>query len=161
MMTLKLFLGYNPGNDSLETIFVMILDTVVQRKKYLVKTLREDIGWGGSEYTNIFFPKNEIYTKDLLGYFEDGVQFAFFSPGSEEVYDGKEKVYSFIMSYEVAYRYLRLGCEALIEQYPEDKQEIEEACKIFRERHNIKKDDPDFDYYNILGNMRKYLVWYW
>ena len=112
MMTLKLFLGYNPGNDSLETIFVMIFDTVVQRKKYLIKTLKEDIGWGGSEYTNIFFPKNEVYTKDLPGYFENGVQFAFFSPESEKVYDGKEKVYSFTMSYEVAYRYLRLGCEA-------------------------------------------------
>lgn len=161
MMTLELLREHNPMKDSLERIFTMILRTVTDRKDYLIKTLREDEGWGGTEYTRIFLPKNEVYTKDLAGYFEDGVQLAFFSPESEKVYDGKEKVYSFTMSYEVAYRYLRLGCEALIVQNPTDKEEIDEACKIFRERHNIKEKDPQFNYYNILGNMRKYIVWYW
>ena len=161
MMTLKLLREHNPMKDSLESIFITILGTVTNRKEYLIKTLCEDIGWGGSEYESIFFPKNEVYTENLPGYFEDGVQLAFFYPGSEKVFDGKEEVYSFTMSYEVAYRYLRLGCEALIQQYPADKEEIDEACKIFRERHNIKEKDPRFNYYNILGNMRKYLVWYW
>ena len=159
MMTLKRLMEYR--SNGLESTFLMILRTVSDRKEYLVKTLYEDIGWGGSEYESIFFPKNEVYTKDLAGYFEDGVKLAFFTPGSEKVYDGKEKVYSFTMSYEVAYRYLRLGCEALIEQHPEDKEEIEDACKIFRERHNIPEKDSKFNYYDILGNMREYLVWYW
>ena len=161
MMTLKLLREHNLMKDSLESIFITILGTVTNRKEYLIKTLCEDIGWGGSEYESIFFPKNEVYTENLPGYFEDGVQLAFFYPGSEKVFDGKEEVYSFTMSYEVAYRYLRLGCEALRQQYPADKEEIDEACKIFRERHNIKEKDPRFNYYNILGNMRKYLVWYW
>ena len=159
MMTLSRLLEYK--SKGLESKFLMILNTIVQRKEYLVKTLVEDVGWGGSDYERIFFPKNEIYTKDLPGYFEDGVQLAFFYPESERIFDGKEEVYSFTMSYEVAYRYLRLGCEALIDQYPADKEEIDEACKIFRERHNIEEKDSRFNYYNILGNMRKYLVWYW
>ena len=158
-MTLKRLMEYK--SNELESIFLMILYSVTGRKEYLIRTLREDVGWSSSEYDRIFLPNNEIYTKDLPGYFEDGVQLAFFYPESEKVFDGKEEVYSFTMSYEVAYRYLRLGCEALIERYPEDKEEIEKACEIFRERHNISEKDPRFNYYNILGNMREYLVWLW
>ena len=98
-MTLNRLLEYK--SKGLESKFLMILNTVVQRKKYLVKTLMEDVGWGGSDYERILFPKNEIYTKDLPGYFEDGVQLAFFYPKSEKIFDGKEEVYSFTMSYEV------------------------------------------------------------
>ena len=161
MKTIRTFFYNVPNDRSLESRFLMILSDITERKEYVVKTLENDEGWGGSEYTRIFFPKDEIYTKDLPGYFEDGVKMAFFSTGSEEIYDGKEKVYSFIMYYVVAYRYLKLGCDLLIEREPGDKNEIEEACRIFRKRHNIPEKDLKFNYYNILENMREYLVWYW
>ena len=161
MITLELLRSLVPQDGSLESIFLMILNTVCERKDYLLKTISTDEGWGGGEYTGIFFPKNEVYTKDVEGYFEDAVQLAYFSPGSEKVFDGKEEVYSFTMNYEVAYRYLKLGCNALIEKNPEDREALEEACKGFRERHNIKEEDPDFNYFDILGNMDKYLVWLW
>ena len=148
--------GYTP-----ETVFVMILGTVTNKKEYLVKTLENDEGWGGSEYTSILFPKNEMYEKDDAGYFEDGVQFAFFTPGSEKMFNGKEEVYSYTMSYEVAYRYLKLGCNSLIKKYPEYKQEIEEACKVYKERHNIEEENPDFNYNDIFGNMKNFLIWLW
>ena len=59
MMTLKRLMEYR--SNGLESTFLMILRTVSDRKEYLVKTLYEDIGWGGSEYESIFFPKNEVY----------------------------------------------------------------------------------------------------
>ena len=161
MKTLKVLNVKASVNYTPESIFAMILGTVTNRTENLIKTLTEDVGWGGAEYTRIFFPKNEIYSKELPGYFEDGVQFAFFSPGSEKIFNGKEEVHSYIMNYEVAYRYLKLGCNSLIEKNPEYKEEIEKACEIFIERHNITKEDHNFNYEKILENIDKYIVWLW
>ena len=37
---------------------------------------------------------------------------------------------------------------------------MEEAYKFYREKYGIEEEDPEFDYYNVIGNIYKYVKWY-
>ena len=77
--------------------------------------------------------------------------------------NGLSEVQSFLMNNKTAYRYLRLYYNSYLERYPEDKEglaELEEAYKFYREKYGIEEEDPEFDYYNVIGNIYKYVKWY-
>ena len=51
-----------------------------------------------------------------------------------------------------------------LEKHPEDEEglsELEKAYKFYREKYNIAEENPAFDYYNVIGNIYKYVKWYW
>ena len=160
MLTLKKFFE-NSLNDSTNKFFSFLLDVTCRDKKDVIRYLIKGMGIIKNESIGIAFPESKIFFKDEDGYIEEGMElYMVFS----ESKDGLREVRSFLMSNEAAYRYLRLYYNSYLELYPNDKEglnELEEAYKFYREKYSIREEDPDFDYYNVLGNIYKYVRWYW
>ena len=162
MLTLDDFINKSrEENDKVAIFFSFLLDTCCRFKEDVIKYLTKGFGTIINEHVGIAFPETKAFFKDEEGYLKKGMELYMIY---DEKKNGLSEVQSFLMNNEVAYRYLRLYYNYYLEKYPEDKEglaELEEAYKFYREKHNISEENPDFDYYNVIGNIYKYVKWYW
>ena len=152
MLTLKEFLD-NSMNDSVNRFFAFLLDEVCRGKRNIIEYLTEGKGTLINENIGIAFPESKAFFKGEEGYLESGMELYAVYPSKTEFLD---EVNSFFMTPEVAYRYLRLYYNSYLELHPEDKEGLTEL-----EKHGIEEEDPNFEYYNVLWNIYKYVKWYW
>ena len=164
MLTLKEFFEKTQGKeiDKIAGLFSFILDEVCRDKRDVINYLTLGQGSIINEDIGIEFPESKGFFKDEEGYIEKGMELYL-------IYSGRMKnelseVTSFFIDEEGTYRYLRLFYNTYVIKYPDDKEgrvELEEAYKYYREKYNIPEEDPNFDYYDVIGNIYKYVKWYW
>jgi hypothetical protein len=163
MLTIKEFIEESRDkNDIVAMSFSFLLDTCCRFKKYVIEYLTEGAGTIINEHVGIAFPESKAFFKDEEGYIEEGMELYMVHDGWEK--DGLTEVESFLMNSESAYRYLRLYYNDYLKRHPEDEEglrELDEAYKFYREKYNISEEDPEFDYFNVIGNIYKYVKWYW
>ena len=161
MLTLNEFFE-NSKNDRMNIFFASLLWSTCNNKKNVIIYLTLGGGAIFNEHEGIAFPESKAFFKDEEGYIERGMELYV-------VYDEREgeelsEVTSFFIDEEGAYRYLRLFYNTYVTKYPDDKEsivELDKAYRYYREKYNIAEENPKFDYYDVLGNIYKYVKWYW
>jgi hypothetical protein len=148
-------------NDKVAIFFSFLLEVACRDKEDVLRYLLKGMGIRKNECTGIAFPESKVFFKDEEGYIENGMELYIVYDERE---DGLSEVQSFLMNNEVTYRYLRLFYNSYLEKHPEDKEglsELEKAYEFYRKKYNIPEESPDFDYYNVIGNIYKYVKWHW
>ena len=115
-----------------------------------------------NENVGIAFPESKAFFKDEEGYIENGMELYIVYSGNRV--SELSEVQSFFVDNEVTYRYLRLYYNSYLEKFPDDKEglaELEAAYKFYREKYEIEEENVEFNYYNVLDNIYKYVKWYW
>ena len=161
MLTIKEFFEKSQ-NDAAAGFFSFLLKRTCNDKRNIIIYLTLGGGAIFNEHQGIAFPESKAFFKDEEGYLERGMELYM-------VYDEREgeelsMVTSFFIDEEGAYRYLRLFYNTYVTNNPDDKEgiaELDEAYGYYREKYNISEENPKFDYYDVLGNIYKYVKWYW
>ena len=152
MLTLKEFLDKSM-NDSVNRLFAFLLDETCRDIRDVIGYLTKGTGTIINENIGIEFPETNGFFKDEEGYIEKGMElYLVYSKKGEKL----SEIQSFFVDNEATYRYLRLFYNSYLELFPDDKKglaELDAAYKFYREKYEIKEENPEFDYYNVLDNI--------